>query len=280
MFMSGVNSMSIFENIGKKITSVSQDAVRKTKDFADTAKLNSMISDEDKYINNCYTQLGKMYFEKYSDSPEEDFIGIIDSIKAAEVRKAEHRKKIETMKVNEYDSYGNKICRVCGAVLPPDSMFCVSCGSKVEEQKPSESNMKKCISCGREIGSDMKFCSYCGALQENKQNDDQNESIQNAGNADVDIDFNDGDIQNSEPEKKSELNVETDKNLSESDNEYSSSDGFNGNEEREQDIQEKQPSVTEPVKNTDKDNGVRFCKVCGAKVDKDSVFCMECGARI
>lgn len=280
MFTAGVNSMSIFENIGKKITSVSQDAVRKTKDFADTAKLNSMISDEDKYINNCYTQLGKMYFEKYSDTPEKDFIGIIDSIKAAEVRKAEHRKKIETMKVNEYVSYGNKICRVCGAVLPPDSMFCVSCGSKVEDQKPSENNVKKCISCGREIGIDMKFCSYCGVLQENKKNDDLNESIQNAESAGIDIDLNNGDVQNSEPEQKSDLNPETDNNLSDSYNDYSSSESFKENEESGQDIQEKQPSVMEPVKNTETDNDVRFCKVCGAKVDKDSVFCMECGARI
>lgn len=260
--------MSLFENIGKKITSVSQDAVRKTKDFADTAKLNSMISDEDKYINNCYTKLGKMYFEKYSDSPDEEFIGIIDSIKAAEVRKSEHRKKIEIMKENDYSFSGNKICRVCGAVLPPDSMFCVSCGSKIEEQQ--ESVTKKCISCGKEIGIDVKFCSYCGALQNDITNGDKNESMHNDEKASIDL--NVGDLKQEETEQKPDINAENNTSDPDSPSEYSEE-----NKEGVQDVQGEQPGTS---KNTETDSDVKYCKVCGAKVDKDSVFCMECGARI
>lgn len=42
---------TFFEQFGKKVTQTSQDAMKKTKEFAEIAKLNTQISDEEKRLN-------------------------------------------------------------------------------------------------------------------------------------------------------------------------------------------------------------------------------------
>ena len=43
--------MSFFNNLGQKISDVSQTTIKKTKDLADTAKLNLNISEEERKID-------------------------------------------------------------------------------------------------------------------------------------------------------------------------------------------------------------------------------------
>lgn len=40
--------MALFDQLGKKLAQTGQSAVKKTKDMAEVAKINSMISDEEK----------------------------------------------------------------------------------------------------------------------------------------------------------------------------------------------------------------------------------------
>ncbi len=49
--------MALFDQLGKKLAQTGQSAVKKTKDMAEVAKINSMISDEEKSINNNYYQI-------------------------------------------------------------------------------------------------------------------------------------------------------------------------------------------------------------------------------
>lgn len=51
--------MSFLNNLGQKISDVSQTTIKKTKDLADTAKLNLNISEEEHKINTAYEQIGK-----------------------------------------------------------------------------------------------------------------------------------------------------------------------------------------------------------------------------
>lgn len=64
--------MSFFNNLGQKISDVSQTTIKKTKDLADTAKLNLNISEEEHKINTAYEQIGKWYVEKHREDAEED----------------------------------------------------------------------------------------------------------------------------------------------------------------------------------------------------------------
>ena len=46
--------MSLFDDIGRKVTDVGQKTIQKTRDFSDTARFQANISDEEKKINNLY----------------------------------------------------------------------------------------------------------------------------------------------------------------------------------------------------------------------------------
>lgn len=108
--------MAFFDNFTKMVSEAGQKTVQKTKEFADTAKLNSQISDEERNIQNLYNQIGRMYVEKYRENPDEDFSSLISSIKASEEKIRDYRKQIQDIK-------GIQKCLKCGAThhLSPPS---------------------------------------------------------------------------------------------------------------------------------------------------------------
>ena len=75
--------MAFFDELGKKISQTSQGVVQKTKDAAETLKINGLISDEEKRINALFVEIGKKYFELHSESFEPDFENMINGIKDA-----------------------------------------------------------------------------------------------------------------------------------------------------------------------------------------------------
>ena len=64
--------MSFFDEVGKKITDVGQGTIQKTKNMADVAKLNSVISEEEQKIKSAYEQIGQIFVHKYRQNPELD----------------------------------------------------------------------------------------------------------------------------------------------------------------------------------------------------------------
>ena len=119
--------MAFFDELGKKISQTSQGVVQKTKDTAEVIKLNGMISDEEKRINNLYTQI-------------EDFKQQIQHIK------------------------GVKVCNNCGAEIPENSMFCIGCGAKIVMQSEvNTNNFIRCVKCNNLVEKGLKFCTFCGS---------------------------------------------------------------------------------------------------------------------
>jgi rRNA maturation endonuclease Nob1 len=121
--------MSFFDDFGKKISSVSQEAIAKTKDFADVTKLNSNISEEERKINSAYSEIGKMYFELHSDDYEECFGTQFLAIKESKEKIKDYEKQIVNIK-------GVVKCPNCGTEVPKTAAFCASCGSAITQEKP------------------------------------------------------------------------------------------------------------------------------------------------
>ncbi|WP_312812690.1 hypothetical protein [Sedimentibacter sp.] len=92
--------MAFLNNLGKKISDAAGTATEKAKDFAETTKLNSAISSEEKQINQYFIEIGKMIFEQDKgnpDSPMADLIGkIVNSYETIDVLK----RKIEEIKLD------------------------------------------------------------------------------------------------------------------------------------------------------------------------------------
>lgn len=75
--------MAFLDKLGKTIGNAAGSATEKAKDFAETTKLNSAISAEEKQINQYFLEIGKIIFEQEHENPDSPVAGlcikIIDS---------------------------------------------------------------------------------------------------------------------------------------------------------------------------------------------------------
>ena len=85
--------MAFFDKISEK----GQNAKKKTKDFVEVQKINSMISDEERNINNNYLQIGKLYVSMHSGDCDEEFKGMIESVRESEKKIADFKEQIQTI---------------------------------------------------------------------------------------------------------------------------------------------------------------------------------------
>lgn len=149
--------MALFENLSSKLVQVGQGALQKTKDVTDVARFNSIISDEEKKINNCYYQIGKLYVSLHSNDYENDFSSMIEMIHESENKIQECRQQIQNIR-------GVRRCEKCGAEVSVSAAFCNSCGAEMPIViAPDVEATIKCQSCGNNVKKGMRFCTSCGA---------------------------------------------------------------------------------------------------------------------
>lgn len=160
--------MAFFDSVSKKITEKGQSAVKKTKEFAEITRINSMISNEERNVNNNYLQIGKLYFSMHSDNCEDEFSDLIMSIKDSEKKITNYREQIQTIK-------GIVKCLNCGAEVPNGSSFCSSCGAPMPKktiENDIDDGFVACSNCGSYVKNDLRFCIHCGnpmnTITENK----------------------------------------------------------------------------------------------------------------
>lgn len=148
--------MAFFDKLSKSVTEVSQKTIAKTKELADTSKLNSMISEQEKIITNQYFQIGKLYVSIHKDDFEDDFAGMIAAIADADAKIKDYKKQIHDIK-------GVQRCEKCGAEVSNGAAFCSSCGATMPKvQLPISDDYVKCENCGTEVKKGMRFCTSCG----------------------------------------------------------------------------------------------------------------------
>lgn len=151
--------MAFFDNVGKKLSQAGQGALQKTKEMADIARLNSLVADEEKHLNNNYYQIGKLYAQLHSDNCEDCFSSYISAVN-------ESLKKIDDLKTQLQTLRAVAKCPKCGAEVSTSSMFCNACGTampKASEKAPVQpADSVKCNNCGSFVNKNMKFCTSCG----------------------------------------------------------------------------------------------------------------------
>lgn len=123
--------MSFFDNLGQKLNDVGQTTIKKTKDLADTAKMNLEISEEERKISNAREQIGKWYAAKYRMQADPEIQNWMDAIFASEA-------KIKACRDNLGQIKGETTCPQCGASIAADAQFCPNCGQKIVPQQPAQ----------------------------------------------------------------------------------------------------------------------------------------------
>jgi hypothetical protein len=90
--------MAFLDKIGKKIGDVAGSASEMAKDFAETTKLNSEVSAEEKKISQYFLEIGKYVFEQEKDNPESPVAVTINKIMESMKTIEDLKKKIEEIK--------------------------------------------------------------------------------------------------------------------------------------------------------------------------------------
>lgn len=116
--------MAFLDDLGKKISDVSESAVQKGKNMSDLSRYNSMISTEENNIRTIYAQIGQMCYEKYKDDSSSEYSELIKQINGAQDRIAEYNEAVKRLK-------GIIKCPNCGREISSTSSFCVGCGTKI-----------------------------------------------------------------------------------------------------------------------------------------------------
>lgn len=147
--------MALLDELGRKISQTGQNALQKTKDITDTAKINGAISEEERKIADCYLQIGKLYAKLHPDDYEADFADIMSAIQESENRISGFLQLIQ-------DIRGVICCTNCGAEIANTAAFCSACGAPAPKQENMAASAKQCLNCGAEIEEDAHFCRQCG----------------------------------------------------------------------------------------------------------------------
>lgn len=150
--------MAFLDGISKKLAQAGQDAMQKTKNFADSTKLSGMIADEEKNINALYPQIGRAYYELHKHDPEHALSELVAAVNDAFDRIEQLKEQIDAIN-------GMQKCPRCGANVPEGGMFCNSCGAKMPPKASVEhavAGTVRCTNCGAQLPNGQRFCVYCG----------------------------------------------------------------------------------------------------------------------
>lgn len=185
--------MAFFDDIGKAISDAGQSMAQRGRNFSDSNKFNSMITNEERSIALAYSELGRLYIEKYEGNYNDEMVELVNRVKESEARIEDYRKRVQQLR-------NVQTCPQCGLELKKGDMFCPSCGCKMPEIEPmapmgmppfnapmngmpmqpfdaagaqapqaeGDDNVSKvfCRNCGSEIEAGNKFCMKCGTPAE------------------------------------------------------------------------------------------------------------------
>lgn len=155
--------MSFFDDLGKTLTDKSQEVAKKAKDVTEVTRLNSQISSEQKKIESCYTEIGRIYYQKMSANPEPEYAELAGQISQSMANIEACRNEITKIR-------RIKKCVNCGAEISADAMFCNMCGAKNEVVQETDAPAGAagtifCKGCGEQLPGDAMFCPNCGTKQ-------------------------------------------------------------------------------------------------------------------
>ena len=92
--------MAFFNDLGKKLGEVAGETAIRAKDFADTTKLKTEISSQQKRLQSTYAELGKIYYVQERDVEGSAVADLCAKVEDIQAEIAELEIRIEEIKNN------------------------------------------------------------------------------------------------------------------------------------------------------------------------------------
>jgi hypothetical protein len=150
------------ENLDRGIKTVSA----KGKQFLETHKLNSDLSEVRNRIRVKYQRLGEKVYEMNNrgETPPEELKPEMEAISGdyklvAEIEAA--IKEAEAKAAAEIEGQTPPACSKCNASNLKGARFCAKCGEPIEVAEP-EVKAEVCGQCGQAVKEEFNYCPKCG----------------------------------------------------------------------------------------------------------------------
>lgn len=143
--------MGFFDTLGETITSTGKVVGSKTKEAAETAKLNLQIAQEEARLKKAYEALGEAYFKNHENDMPEQY-----AVYAVDIRESAAR--LDSLMKDKQILKNQKRCAKCGAWMPNEDRFCGKCGAEneilVKETKAKEARTEEAETETEEAGQE------------------------------------------------------------------------------------------------------------------------------
>lgn len=156
----------VSKKVGDVATETYNTVAEKSSKMIEDAKLRMSISSKENDIEEIYIAMGKTVYEDYKEGKN------VGKSFTKEAKKIDDlNKEIAEMNTKILYNKNQRICEKCGKIIPLESTFCSSCGTKQKPIKFKEENknakkeepkQQVCPECGTISDPDSKFCLKCG----------------------------------------------------------------------------------------------------------------------
>ncbi|MEE1086115.1 MAG: zinc-ribbon domain-containing protein [Schaedlerella sp.] len=232
--------MAFFNDMDKKLSQLSQGAVKKTKDVSESMRLSAAIKEEENKQTGLYKQIGEYFYQNYAVQAEGQLKELCDAVTKSQETAAQYKDQINTLK-------GMIYCTNCNAAIPSNSLFCNNCGTRVVQPVPVKPTPTgaSCPGCGAPVDGVQLFCVNCGMKLPEQQ------SV-------------------AEPAQVVEEVLETEKAVGVEEVIDAQEEVIPVVDSWEMEIQIEEPVV----------EAAPFCPACGAAVNSGQMFCTSCGIKL
>ncbi len=161
--------MAFFQELGKKIGEVAQDAQKKTSELIEINRLNGSIKDEKEAIDSIYKKIGTDLYARFAagesvpDHALADLQAVADRLRTilgleAKITqlKSDSEKPATTPAAPTADNVVNEAS--VEAVPEPEQPE-----TAPEEAQPVATSARFCTGCGTPLEPGAVFCSHCGS---------------------------------------------------------------------------------------------------------------------
>ncbi len=134
--------MSVFNEIKRNVTNAASAASKKTNELTGLAKLNMNIKLEQSKLNECYEEIGRLFYtaERSGEDYTSDIAAHIMQADKIKANISKYQAEIARLKKVIY-------CDNCGAELAETCIYCSTCGAKLEKKAAEPSAEECCCGC-------------------------------------------------------------------------------------------------------------------------------------